>query len=36
MSKRKMIITAIVTIVLAIVSAIWGVNYNERRTDTGG
>lgn len=30
MSKRKMIITAIVTIVLAIVSAIWGVNYSER------
>ena len=29
-NKRKMIITAIVTIVLAIVSAIWGVNYNER------
>lgn len=29
-NKRKMIITAIVTIVLAIVSAIWGVNYSER------
>lgn len=30
MSKRKMIITAIVTIILAIVSAICGVNYSER------
>lgn len=30
MSKRKMIITAIVTIILAVISAIWGVNYNER------
>ena len=30
MSKRKMIITAVVTIILAIVSAIWGVNYSER------
>lgn len=30
MNKRKMIITAIVTIVLAIVSAIFGVNYSER------
>ena len=30
MSKRKMIITAIVTIILAIVSAIFGVNYSER------
>lgn len=29
-NKRKMIITAIVTIILAIVSAIWGVNYSER------
>ena len=30
MSKRKMIITAVVTIILAIVSAIFGVNYSER------
>lgn len=30
MNKRKMIITAIVTIILAIVSAIWGVNYSEQ------
>lgn len=30
MSKRKMIITAIVTIILAVSSAIFGVNYSER------
>lgn len=30
MSKRKMIITAIVTIVLAVSSAVLGVNYSER------
>lgn len=30
MSKRKMIITAVVTIILAVISAIWGVNYSER------
>lgn len=29
-NKRKMIITAIVTIILAVISAIWGVNYSER------
>ena len=30
MSKRKMIITAIVTIVLAVSSAVLGVHYSER------
>lgn len=30
MNKRKMIITAIVTIILAVSSAIFGVNYSER------
>lgn len=30
MSKRKMIITAVVTIILAVSSAIFGVNYSER------
>ena len=30
MNKRKMIITAIVTIILAAISAILGVNYSER------
>ena len=30
MNKRKMIITAIVTIVLAVISTILGVNYSER------
>ena len=29
-NKRKMIITAIVTIILAVISAIFGVNYSER------
>lgn len=30
MNKRKMIITAVVTIILAVSSAIFGVNYSER------